>query len=634
MHVVYSEASGLGTGVSATIGARATRGGSVEYSKNEANAVMPGLHVTYHFGHGTDPSRADGDGDGISDPAELGLGTDPNNPDTDGDGLCDGQEIALGTDPFLADTDADGIGDKWEASHPPFDPLDPSDGPADADGDGLSNAFEISQSNTDWALADSDGDGLSDYAECNGDTDPLDPDTDDDGLTDGEEATLGTDPCCEDSDEDGCSDGWEVQFGFDPLLDADPLPDADPDLDGLPNLDEAGLGTNPFAADTDGDGLTDGEECGFVSALPLQPFDMSGATDILGLFANPDNGRVSIPMPFAVRVHGSAACSNLVAGIDGILALSSDDDNWIPSSPSSFNPAILSAFHDDLVAYTNELGSALMVATFGTNGVRRFVVEYRSFGFYGLDTSETNSISFQISFAENEPDVVRVAYFRADQQSAPLSSRALGLNAELSLKTILCQIGYSDDAAVVEPGLGLEYHFGTGTSALQADTDGDGFGDWWEVSFGFDPLAGWTPSPTLDSDEDGLWDLDEISIGTNPFDQDSDGDGLPDGWEAGHGLDPLVDDFGQDVDCDGLSNGVEYQLGTDVQNADTDGDGLSDGTETSLGTEPLQPDTDGDGMDDGWEVGHGFDPAADNGQTARSDDDFGADKKGVFLALF
>ena len=36
--------------------------------------------------------------------------------------------------------------------------------------------------------------------------------------------------------------------------------DEDPDGDGLTNLTEREIGTDPLAADTDGDGLTDGEE--------------------------------------------------------------------------------------------------------------------------------------------------------------------------------------------------------------------------------------------------------------------------------------------------------------------------------------------------------------------------------------
>jgi hypothetical protein len=45
------------------------------------------------FIYRTDPRRADTDGDGISDPAEIGAMTDPRNPDTNNDGIPDGIDL-------------------------------------------------------------------------------------------------------------------------------------------------------------------------------------------------------------------------------------------------------------------------------------------------------------------------------------------------------------------------------------------------------------------------------------------------------------------------------------------------------------------------------------------------------------
>jgi len=63
----------------------------------------------------------------------------------------------------------------------------------DTDGDGLSNADEIS-TGTNPLSSDSDHDGLSDPVEINGGTDPTSSDTDGDGTNDGAELTAGTDP--------------------------------------------------------------------------------------------------------------------------------------------------------------------------------------------------------------------------------------------------------------------------------------------------------------------------------------------------------------------------------------------------------------------------------------------------------
>ena len=122
-----------------------------------------------------------------------------------------------------------------------------------------------------------------------------------------------------------------------------------------------------------------------------------------------------------------------------------------------------------------------------------------------------------------------------------------------------------------------------------------------------------------------LWDDPAgDKIGVNA---DSDGDGLPDYWELANGLDPFssdqngngIRDDQDDFDGDGLSNWYEYLAGTDPcdsttvgierdRYADIDGDGLSALEELGLGTDPLNADTDDDGVPDGEEVANGTDP--------------------------
>ena len=141
----------------------------------ERGPILPRTTVEYHLGHGTDPLRADTDGDGLDDGAEVALGTLPTSVDSDGDGLDDDVEIGLGTNPLSRDTDGDGLLDGWEVAQG-LDPLDASGengASGDADGDGLCNSDEQSLG-TDPLNADTDGDGVSDYQEiCNG-SDPAD----------------------------------------------------------------------------------------------------------------------------------------------------------------------------------------------------------------------------------------------------------------------------------------------------------------------------------------------------------------------------------------------------------------------------------------------------------------------------
>ena len=72
-------------------------------------------YIQYSFNVTSDPTKQDGDNDGISDADELDIGTNPLNSDTDGDGIPDGRELLkYFTDPSNADTDGDGYTDAYE----------------------------------------------------------------------------------------------------------------------------------------------------------------------------------------------------------------------------------------------------------------------------------------------------------------------------------------------------------------------------------------------------------------------------------------------------------------------------------------------------------------------------------------
>ena len=57
--------------------------------------------IAWYANPGTDPTRADTDGDGLGDAEELSsTGTDPGDADSDDDGASDAAEVAAGTDPL------------------------------------------------------------------------------------------------------------------------------------------------------------------------------------------------------------------------------------------------------------------------------------------------------------------------------------------------------------------------------------------------------------------------------------------------------------------------------------------------------------------------------------------------------
>lgn len=112
--------------------------------------------------------------------------------------------------------------------------------------------------------ADADADSVPDYLEMLYGSSAENKDSDGDGLSDYIEIFMTiTNPIAADTDENGIPDGEE-----------------DADLDGLTNIREIELGTNLTKADTDSDGLTDAEELGVHMTNPLSgDSDADGAWD-------------------------------------------------------------------------------------------------------------------------------------------------------------------------------------------------------------------------------------------------------------------------------------------------------------------------------------------------------------------
>ncbi|SFR97753.1 hypothetical protein SAMN05216559_1908 [Halomicrobium zhouii] len=236
--------------------------------------------VQWLYVHAIDPASDDADGDGLSNEAEIELGTNAFAADTDDDGIDDWTETN-GGDPV--DTDGDGIIDARDDDSDGDRIPDLREGTNDTDGDGTPDyrdpdddgdgiptrvealdganfTHDVDFDGTvNWRDTDADGDGTPDGVEGTNDTDGdgmpdyLDNDRDNDGLPDHYERNVtGTDPTNNDSDssevaydaaDNGVIDGME-----------------DFDNDTLGAYREYTIGTDPFVADTDGDGLSDGFE--------------------------------------------------------------------------------------------------------------------------------------------------------------------------------------------------------------------------------------------------------------------------------------------------------------------------------------------------------------------------------------
>lgn len=488
-------------------------------------------------------------------------------------------------------------------------------------------------------------------------SDPHSTDTDKDGLPDGQEVTMGLSPAKSDTDGDGLPDGWEVQHSLSPLsINGNDGDAGDPDGDGVDNLNEYNMGTNPNAADSDNDGLLDGEEVVCVSfATPLPWLEFSSTITNLTSEIADSYGCITIGLPSPITIQQEIV-TNITIDVDGVVFFNKAgyvNPEWT-SRTYNFDDGVADAncftvapywdwffLSDDAAPSSVKLGTA----TVGTNGY--YLLECKHL-YSDLNSYETNAISFQVAFPTGHVDRIHVRY--ADVVGDEMDGRyaLIGCQSfDAKENVTYC----NSEQGMVSDGMGLCFVVGYGSDPTKVDTDGDGVADKVEIEVhGSDPRF-------EDADGDGLSDSAEIALGTSILNPDSDGDGLLDGWEVANSFNPLsqpgqgeADDDADgdgltnldeqlhgsnprnsDTDNDGLSDPAEIARGTDISLGDTDHDGLLDGVEVSFGTDPLQPDTDSDGMNDGWEYQYraaGFDPRVDNARDRNPDNDIDADPDG------
>jgi cysteine-rich repeat protein len=236
----------------------------------------------------TDDMDPDDDGDGIATGVECAFGPaacesdgdgrpDHLDVDSDGDGIRDAIECTTAPcedtdrdrtpDYRDLDTDGDGVGDSIEGHDADADgEADRGAGGADANDNGLDDAFDGDAGGTEAPLPDRDGDGDDDFRDADDDGDMRAtglecaggacPDGDGDGTPD----YLDADGAPLDTDGDGIPDLRECPPPGDPIGDPTRCPDTD--RDGRPNFDDPdddqdGIPTRDESYDADGDPTDD-----------------------------------------------------------------------------------------------------------------------------------------------------------------------------------------------------------------------------------------------------------------------------------------------------------------------------------------------------------------------------------------
>ncbi len=376
---------------------------------------------------------------------------------------------------------------------------------------------------------------------------------------------LGTNPIAADSDGDEMDDGWEVFYSLLPMNASDKF--EDPDIDGLPNINEyknPGCRLSPRERDTDTDLLPDGWEVQYV--LDACRNDALEDVDLTRGVVTPD---------------GLTNLQEFYAGT---------------------NPRRIDTDGDYLTDFDE-------VTKTWTVSVEGKVTSYRT---------DATSADTDLDDREDDED--------GDGSTLPCEEALDGIDNDGDAKFLQNDNQDNDGDQVIDDGpfgkvptAGLP---GTEPSTWLpegVDEEHD-LCDWNEVTI-FK-----TNATNADTDLEGLSDWIELftdrngtkvgTQGTNPNLQDSDGDKLDDFSEVPHivagGLEECLRLY-----LPGFTDNVTRC--TDPLNPDTDGDGLEDGFEVDTDwipgnfipgsvtkeqvdcSDPTNPDTDGDGLNDGFE---------------------------------
>lgn len=605
----------------------------------------------------TNPLDPDSDDDGASDGWELEFALDPRDSqdgaeDNDSDGLTNAEEFAAGADPNRADSDGDGLADRAEVITHQTDPS-----AADSDGDGMPDGWEVGYNlaprNSADALADPDNDTYRNLAEFRSTTDPTNSAS---APTVGPWTTLGGGPSHAghvllDTRDTDFAPRWVAQFSSDNqantvvtkagrIFHTDLLPDssralasrsvADGSLvwrttipDGLPGAPAVGNGFVYTLVRTPGGyalyslAETDGRiqysapiDLNHVSPV-LTPHDgnvfLNGHDDdsnLVILSVDAATGTIDWQTtlePSELRFRSLVVTDEYVADYEGptFYVLDRDTGDLIlrnteakcssaeqvlfdgASSVYAYTPFCIAKY--DLTARTLVWERELLGGVTGLSLDDRYLYASSYVSLRAIDPADGSQIwqwwvpdaVDALLVSHNVVSTLNHVVATTADDTFVLDSRTGALVWAHALGGLL---SVSEDGGLVVSSPNMFT-----VISMTGDRDGDGMPDWWERYYGFDRAS--PADGNGDADADGLRNVDEYAARTNPVHADTDADGLADGPEVNaYSADPRV----SDTDHDGLGDGEEVATGTAPAIRDSDGDGFTDYEEAvSFGTDPL-----------------------------------------------
>ncbi|WP_276166174.1 gliding motility-associated C-terminal domain-containing protein [Zobellia alginiliquefaciens] len=512
--------------------------------------------------------------------------------DADDDGIPDNVE-AQPTDDYIVPADAlnaSGLDTNYPSGLEPEDTdMDgiPDYIDTDSDADGVVDALEAGQGTLTDPMADADGDGLNDAYD---DTPGLDVNND---LDTGAEGTDNEDDAdltqvdfrdILDFDRDGIPDTFDLDDDNDGISDLDEAnavdPSGDDDNDGVPNHSDDDPadptigdvnGTTEPAFDFDGDGIPnhfdfDSDNDGIVDVVEAGSADLDTNND--GVIDNNDTGFTDTDdNGQADSSEGTTPPNTDGSGEANFLDIDADDDG-IPDNVEA-QPTL------------------------------SYVVPANAYDIVGLDTNYPSGLVPEDTDGDGTPDYLDLD--SEDDGVLDIEDAGQGTFTGVDSDSDGLDDGFDDT-----PGLDVNNDLDTGADG----TDNDDDATTPEVNF----------REIGDSDGDGVLDTQEEADGTDKNDPcdyvienvtlefrgdyliaDCDGDGVINGQE-------LEDDTNPEDPCDYNKNSITLQQEGDYLISDCDGDGLTTAQEEAIGTDPDVADTDGDTIVDGQEIEDGTDP--------------------------
>jgi uncharacterized repeat protein (TIGR01451 family)/MYXO-CTERM domain-containing protein len=381
-------------------------------------------------------------------------------------------------------------------------------------------------------------------------------DSDSDGLPDTLEIQFGTDPFNADSDDDGVLDGdepdWNVDTDGDGLINA---LDPDSDNDGL--FDGVEMGKDCSHPDTDlsKKACRPDADQGATTTDPLNPdTDGGGASD--GSEDANLNGRVDAGETDPTAGNDADDSSTVDTDGDG---LSDALESFLGSNPNDQDTDDDGLLDGDEPNPSHDTDGDGLINLLDVDSDNDALFDGTEAG-KDCEHPDTNkALNHCRPDGDNGATTTFVLVKDTDKGGVSDGSEDFNLNGVV-------------DAGETDPTVGNGADDGT-----VVDSDGDGLSDGLETFLGSDPNS-------ADSDNDGLLDGDE----PNPSD-DHDGDGK-------------INLLDSDSDGDGLFDGTE--AGKDCSHSDTDtslNQCAPDGDQGATTTGVLKADTDGGGVDDGDE---------------------------------